>query len=189
MATKVVVELLDDTDGSQADETVSFGLDGVHYEIDLSATNAEDLRHTLATFVANARRAGKRSAVVGAVSGPGRSEAERERLGVIRAWAREQEDITVSERGRLPKSVIEAYESAMAALVEEPTLPFVGQEDVKAVEVAEIPVPAKRTRAAGTKTRQATVKKSEDVPSAPEQEVKAPARRKATGTRTRATSS
>ena len=57
MASKTVVELFDDLDGGQADETVSFALDGVEYEIDLSAANATQLRSVLAAYVSHAHRA------------------------------------------------------------------------------------------------------------------------------------
>lgn len=56
MASKTVVELFDDLDGGRADETVSFALDGVDYEIDLSSANAAQLRHTLAEYVSHAHR-------------------------------------------------------------------------------------------------------------------------------------
>lgn len=60
MAQVTVVELVDDLDGSEADETVEFALDGAAYEIDLSATNAEELREALGPYVEAARRAGGR---------------------------------------------------------------------------------------------------------------------------------
>ena len=47
MAQKVQVILVDDIDGGEADETVSFSLDGVSYEIDLSESNATELRDAL----------------------------------------------------------------------------------------------------------------------------------------------
>ena len=56
MAQKTIVQLIDDLDQGAAEETVSFGLDGANYEIDLSAKNAAKLRDALATYVANARR-------------------------------------------------------------------------------------------------------------------------------------
>ena len=65
MATKTVTELVDDIDGKPADETVSFGLDGVQYEIDLATDNAEALREALAPWAEAARRTGGRR-------GPGR---------------------------------------------------------------------------------------------------------------------
>ena len=73
MSQKVTVSLIDDLDPTvEADETVPFGLDGVSYEIDLSSRHAEHLRAQLADFVANARKAGKRTtARAGAGSGRG----------------------------------------------------------------------------------------------------------------------
>ena len=51
MAQKVQVILTDDLDGSEAEETVQFAIDGVSYEIDLSAANAEALREAVAAYV------------------------------------------------------------------------------------------------------------------------------------------
>src|SRR5690625_7166348 len=62
MAQKVMITLIDDTDGSTADETVSFSLDGVDYEIDLTTENAGKLREALAPWVGHARRTGGRRA-------------------------------------------------------------------------------------------------------------------------------
>lgn len=112
VAQRVVVELVDDLDGSKAEETVEFGLDGVQYQIDLSATNAAKLREALAEFVARARRTGgrKRAAGRAAASGrPARSAAvDREQNQAIREWARKR-GMKVSDRGRIPTDVIEAY--------------------------------------------------------------------------------
>lgn len=60
MTKRVTIEILDDTDGSRAEQTVPFGLDGVAYEIDLSTTNANELREALAPYVAAVRRTGAR---------------------------------------------------------------------------------------------------------------------------------
>ena len=60
MAQKVTVQLVDDLDGSVAEETVEFGLDGVSYQIDLSMVNAEKIRDLLGDYVAHARRSGAR---------------------------------------------------------------------------------------------------------------------------------
>ncbi|HKS69161.1 MAG TPA: Lsr2 family protein, partial [Ktedonobacterales bacterium] len=59
MARKVEVRLLDDIDGGPADETLSFGLDGVNYEIDLSAKNAGTLRTALEKYVGASRKVGR----------------------------------------------------------------------------------------------------------------------------------
>ncbi|EIF00785.1 histone-like nucleoid-structuring protein Lsr2 [Saccharomonospora glauca] len=111
MAQKVLVSLVDDLDGSEADETVEFGLDGINYEIDLSAENAEELRDALAQYVEHARRAGgrKRSSSRSSVKAPARSAAvDREQNQAIRAWARKN-GFEVSDRGRIPSEVVEAY--------------------------------------------------------------------------------
>ena len=106
MAQKITVALEDDLDGGPADETVRFGIGGVAYEIDLSASNAAAFRRRLAPFIAHARRAGR-----GQRRRAGRTVSSRERSGDIRAWAKDQ-GITVSERGRIPASVAEQYEAA-----------------------------------------------------------------------------
>jgi len=106
MAQKVTVALEDDLDGGQADETVRFGIGGVDYEIDLSATNAAAFRRELAPFIEHARKAGR-----GSRRRPARSASSRERSGGIRAWAKEA-GIAVSERGRIPASVVAQYQAA-----------------------------------------------------------------------------
>ena len=111
MAQKVQVTLVDDLDGSEADETVSFALDGTGYEIDLSAANAAELRDGLARWVGSARRAGGRSS--GRSSRPSRSSgsSDRQRLADVREWAR-QNGHKVSDRGRISGEVLAAYDAA-----------------------------------------------------------------------------
>ena len=58
MAQRVHVVLVDDIDGSDAGETVTFGLDGSTYEIDLNEKNAAALREALSPYVGHARRSG-----------------------------------------------------------------------------------------------------------------------------------
>jgi type IV secretory pathway TrbL component len=110
MAQKVTVSLVDDLSGSQADETVTFGLDGKSYEIDLSSANAGKLRDALANFVGAARKAGRPSRVNGsAAAAPARSASvDREQNQAIREWARKR-GMKVSDRGRIPSDVTEAY--------------------------------------------------------------------------------
>ena len=55
---RTIVSLVDDLDGTEAAETVTFGIDGDSFEIDLSEANADALRSTLDDWVARARRAG-----------------------------------------------------------------------------------------------------------------------------------
>jgi hypothetical protein len=114
MAQRVVVELVDDLDGTVSDDvsSVSFGLDGAEYEIDLSEDNAERLRDVLADFVAAARRTGgriKRS--VGPTKQAPRASADREQTKAIREWARHN-GFELSDRGRIPSTVIDAFEEA-----------------------------------------------------------------------------
>lgn len=117
MAQKTVIQFVDDLDGSTPDEveTVSFGLDGVMYEIDLGEDNATNLRETLAEFVDAARRVGGRAKRVRVVDPTGRAAApasgrSREQTQAIREWARKN-GYEVSDRGRIPVGVIEAFET------------------------------------------------------------------------------
>ena len=100
MAQRVNVVLVDDIDGADAAETVSFALDGVDYEIDLSDKHAAALRDALALYVGHGRRS---SAAAASDSGPSPAD--------IRAWAREN-GWDVPERGRVSAEVREAYTAA-----------------------------------------------------------------------------
>lgn len=119
MAQKVEVRFVDDLDGSEAAGTVSFGLDGRSYEIDLSDENAARLRDALASFVAAARRSGtaRRGRPAPRETGetadaPARpTRPSRQATAAIRTWARENGH-EVNERGRIPNSVVQAYEAA-----------------------------------------------------------------------------
>lgn len=98
MAQKVSIVLVDDIDGTDAEETVSFALDGRDYEIDLNSKNAGKLRDALAPYVGHARRAGVRKR--GRTGGPSPAD--------IRAWAREN-GFDVPDRGRVSQQVRDAY--------------------------------------------------------------------------------
>ena len=98
MAQKVTVALEDDLTGGPAVETVRFAFEGTDYEIDLNAKNAAAFGKQLASYIEHARRAG-------------RSATSRQRSGDIRAWAKEH-GLAVSERGRIPASVVEQYHAA-----------------------------------------------------------------------------
>ncbi|KAA5837349.1 Lsr2 family protein [Saccharopolyspora hirsuta] len=113
MAQKVTVQLVDDVDGTPADTTVEFALDGVSYAIDLSADNAAKLRDSLASFVASARKTGgrKRTAQKPGKASSTPTAADRERNQAIREWARNQ-GMQVSDRGRIPAEIVEAYDNA-----------------------------------------------------------------------------
>ncbi|UED85627.1 histone-like nucleoid-structuring protein Lsr2 [Streptomyces profundus] len=114
MAQKVQVLLLDDLSGGEADETVTFALDGKTYEIDLNSENADKLRDALEPYVKAGRRAGSgrtargrgRAAVAGATAGGATQDTAK-----IRAWAKEN-GYDVNDRGRVPANIREAYEKA-----------------------------------------------------------------------------
>jgi hypothetical protein len=116
MAQKIKVMLIDDVDGSNAEETISFSLDGVSYEIDLSKSNAKKLRDSLGTYIGSARRVGGRAAR-GTARGRGRggraaaATNNRQQVADIRAWAKAK-GLKVSDRGRIPASIIEQYEAS-----------------------------------------------------------------------------
>ncbi len=111
MAQKVQVILVDDIDGGAADETVSFSLDGVSYEIDLSTKNAASFRDGLAQYVGTARKVGSRSGGRGPTRR--RSSGGDNRTAQIREWARSNGH-AVNERGRISAKVVEAYDKAHA---------------------------------------------------------------------------
>jgi hypothetical protein len=112
MAQKVLVQLVDDLDGTSSHDvtTVLFGLDGVTYEIDLTEANAERLRDSLAEYVESARRVGGR-VKRGARPGAGSKAASASEAGQIREWAQEN-GFELAGRGRIPSHVVEAYQEA-----------------------------------------------------------------------------
>ncbi|MFJ9379482.1 Lsr2 family protein [Streptomyces sp. NPDC101455] len=109
MAQKVQVLLVDDLDGGEADETVTFALDGKTYEIDLTTANADKLRGLLDAYVKGGRRTGGRAS-----GGRGKARAAiggSQDTAQIRAWAKENGH-DVNDRGRVPAAIREAYEKA-----------------------------------------------------------------------------
>ena len=111
MAKKVQVLLVDDVDkSSPADETVSFALDGVTYEIDLTADNAAKLRDDLAVWIGHAERTGGRRSA-GRTAAKASAGGKRADLGAVREWARGN-GYQVSDRGRISAEVQEAYDKA-----------------------------------------------------------------------------
>ncbi|WP_106538059.1 histone-like nucleoid-structuring protein Lsr2 [Haloactinopolyspora alba] len=112
MAQKVQVILLDDLEGGDADETVSFALDGSSYEIDLSSANAAQLREALAPYIASARKSAAAKRTRGrSTSSSSSSRSSRSDTTAIREWAREQ-GLKVSDRGRIPSDILAKYEAA-----------------------------------------------------------------------------
>lgn len=113
MARVESVQLVDDLDGGVADETVSFSLEGSSFEIDLTAAHAAELRDALAPFVGAARRptGGAVTATSAPRSAPARSSATtRRQTAEIRQWALAN-GFELSERGRIPNAVVEAYDA------------------------------------------------------------------------------
>lgn len=107
MAKRTQVILVDDLDGGEAEETVPFSVDGVSYEIDLSARNAAALRDTFGRYVASARRIGGRTRTR---AGSGSTRRDN-RSAQIRVWARSQGH-QVSDRGRIPGDLAAKYDAA-----------------------------------------------------------------------------
>jgi hypothetical protein len=108
VAKQTTVILVDDLDGSEAVEQVEFAVDGKSYEIDLSAANSAKLREALAPFVSAARRAGGRRSAAPSTAAPSRPASDRVQNQAIREWAVAQ-GMKISERGRIPSNVLEAY--------------------------------------------------------------------------------
>lgn len=108
MATTIL--MTDDLDGSTADSTVAFGMEGARYEIDLSRQNLAAFRKLMAPYLAAARNQD-------APARPSRSERvaaatqHKKELTAIRSWARIN-NVVVAPQGRIPASVYAAYESA-----------------------------------------------------------------------------
>jgi hypothetical protein len=114
VAQKVQVLLVDDIDGGEAEETVSFSLDGVSYEIDLSTKNAATLRDAVAPYVGVARKAGRAAAkatVVRARPAGSTATADREQNQAIREWAKKR-GFKVSDRGRIPNDIVEKFHAS-----------------------------------------------------------------------------
>jgi len=111
MAQKVQTIFIDDLDGSQADGTVHFGLDGTEYEIDLNTEHAQQLRDALARYVSAGRR----------ISGSARRPSPRGRKAQsnglntteVREWAKAQ-GIDVKDRGRVPAELVAKFQAATA---------------------------------------------------------------------------
>jgi hypothetical protein len=109
MARVLRVELIDDLDGGQADETVRFSLDGLAYQIDLSALHARQLRESVAAFTSAARARTTADRAQPWARTPRRSGGRRrERNRAIREWARQQ-GVPLPVRGRIPDQVKRAY--------------------------------------------------------------------------------
>jgi len=109
MAQKIQTLFIDDLDGTQAEGTVRFALDGAHYEIDLNTVHAKELRTTLARYTEAGRK------VTGTTRRPARNTGKAAADGLstteIRDWAKAN-DVDIKERGRVPADVIARFRAA-----------------------------------------------------------------------------
>jgi len=105
MAEKIVRTVIDDIDGTEGAETVTFSYKGTSYSIDLSDENAQKFEAAIEPYVSAARKTGRGS------SSRAASRGGKKNLSVIRQWANANGH-PVNERGRIPASVVEAYEAA-----------------------------------------------------------------------------
>jgi uncharacterized membrane protein len=116
MARREIVELIDDLDDSKADETVTFGIDGVQYEIELSTKNANKLRQALQPYVdagrkvSSSSRTAARPARRGAAAAATRAN-DPEQNRAMREWAKSKK-MEISDRGRIPAHIVEAYHTS-----------------------------------------------------------------------------
>jgi Lsr2 len=112
MAQKVQTLFIDDLDGSEAEGTVRFALDGAAYEIDLNPVHAQELRGVLSRYTQAARR------ITGPIPQPGRPSRGKTAEGVsttqVRDWAR-QNGVEVKDRGRIPADVVVRFQAATAS--------------------------------------------------------------------------
>lgn len=103
MARKVIVELADDIDGTEATQTLAFAVGAVDYEIDLSEANAAAFDKALSRFVTHARRVSRKPSTGRTGGTPDGIEP-----AAVRTWAAER-GITVGPRGRIPLLIVEQY--------------------------------------------------------------------------------
>jgi hypothetical protein len=129
MAQRTILSLIDDLDGTEADSdnivsTVTFALDGVEYEIDLSEENAERLRNSMTEYVEAARRTGgRRRAPLTSVDGQRKAATGNPEAKAIRDWARANGHEDLGDRGRIPAMIIEEYREAQAVKAESEAKP------------------------------------------------------------------
>lgn len=107
MAQRVQTLYIDDIDGSDAEGTVRFGLDGADYEIDLNPLHSQELRASLQEYITHARRVGGTRRI----SRGTRWNASAVDTHAVRAWAKDQ-GIDIKERGRVPADVVARYREA-----------------------------------------------------------------------------
>ncbi|MFC0547087.1 histone-like nucleoid-structuring protein Lsr2 [Kutzneria chonburiensis] len=113
MAQKTIIQLVDDLDGGEANESVSFALDGVEYNMDLSAANATLLRERFALFVEKGSRVGgrKHRGAGGGLNTAVRAGSDKAQNQAIREWARANGE-KISDRGRIPAELVTKFHAA-----------------------------------------------------------------------------
>lgn len=115
MARRIVHQLVDDIDGTVLEpgqgETVLFSIDGTAYEIDLTDAHAGALRTAMAPYIEAGRRVTAASAAAASAAGSKRRRGGQVDYGPVREWAKAN-GYTVSDRGRVPQNVLDAYHAA-----------------------------------------------------------------------------
>ncbi len=113
MAQRTIVKLTDDIDGSEATETLTFGLDGTAYEIDLNEAHAEDIREILAPYVSVGRKVSGGSSRSRSTTAPAPKQRTSSEVDpkAVRAWA-EANNIAISARGRIKADIVDQYRAA-----------------------------------------------------------------------------
>lgn len=107
-----ITEFVDDLDGGKADRTIAFTFDGVNFEIDLSKKNATAFEKALKPYLQAARKVRRSpSRTTTRTTSRRRSKRTGPDLAAVRDWARANGH-TISDRGRIPTAVLEAYSSA-----------------------------------------------------------------------------
>lgn len=113
MAQKVIREFIDDIDGSEAERTFTFAVDGTHYEIDLSTSNIAEFQSAIGGFIESARKVKASGSGYKARATSGGVRADREQLRAIREWAKGQ-GLSVSDRGRISSEIRAKFDAAHA---------------------------------------------------------------------------
>jgi hypothetical protein len=103
MARTVNVIVTDDLDESEGAGRIRIDFRGISYEIDLTPAHKAKFAESIAPFTQAARRYGSTQTA--------RTAAQQRNQSAIRSWAREQ-GLDVSDRGRMPTSVIVRYNAA-----------------------------------------------------------------------------
>ncbi|WP_129338625.1 histone-like nucleoid-structuring protein Lsr2 [Cellulomonas endophytica] len=116
MAQKTQVTLVDDVSGEEitdGGQTVTFGLDGTRYEIDLNQKNSDRLRSALAPYIAAGRKVAGRATNAGRANSrpPQSADSAKPDARAAREWAASN-GIELSARGRIPADVIKKFQEA-----------------------------------------------------------------------------